>query len=299
MKKVLLATSALVAFAGAAHADVSIGGYARGGVIVTDGDSAVHQRVQLTFSGSVQTDSGIALAAKTRARMTGGTGSFNNGQVSMSANGLTLQLGNIDGPLDAHVGTGATVGFTGGSLQSYTSGDLLAYSSTGTGAQGAQISYSMGDFSVHVAMAESIAVAAVTANAATGTAAAAARTATNVTQVAVSYAVNGLSFAAGVQAGDAAADDVTAVNVGYSMNGIGVNYIYNDTNGKESHTLALNGSVGAATKANMYMTELDGAANTAFGVGINHDLGGASFGAAYERLFNGTDRLEAGISFSF
>ena len=284
MKKVLLATSALVAFAGAAAADVSLAGYARGGITVLEGDSTVINRVQLTFSGSVETDSGITAGAKTRIRVTnggaGGTGA-NGGQVFFSSNGLTVQMGNIDGPIDGY-GAGTLVGVAGGNFQGYVNtNDALAYTSNGVGANGVQASFSAGGLSMAAAYAEGAGDAG-----------------DDVTQVLVGYAAEGFAAAAGMQNGGAA-DELTFVHLGYTLNGISLNYWYGDDAGTVHQTVAVSGAVGAATKVTVYAADREGQANTGFGLGVNHNLGGAMLQAGYETRFNGNNYMEAGISFSF
>ena len=70
MKKVLFATTALVAFAGAASAEVLISGNAEmglivgdGGVAPTDGDVEFHTDIDVTFTMSGETDSGLTYGA--------------------------------------------------------------------------------------------------------------------------------------------------------------------------------------------------------------------------------------------
>ncbi|RMH39212.1 MAG: porin, partial [Alphaproteobacteria bacterium] len=64
MKKVLFATTALVATAGVAAADVSISGYAEMGVIGGTGmDAQFHTDIDATFSMSGTTDNGLTFGA--------------------------------------------------------------------------------------------------------------------------------------------------------------------------------------------------------------------------------------------
>ena len=72
MKKILLTTSALTLLAGAAAADVSVGGYARIKSLLADGATTNYLRNQITFSGSATTDGGLTLGTWTRYRHSAG-----------------------------------------------------------------------------------------------------------------------------------------------------------------------------------------------------------------------------------
>ena len=70
MKKFLLATTALVGFAGAAAAEVKVGLTAEFGVSNRDGSGTqFHQGYNVKFSGSAETDGGLAFGASTRLDM--------------------------------------------------------------------------------------------------------------------------------------------------------------------------------------------------------------------------------------
>jgi len=71
MKKVLFATTALVATAGMAAADVKIGGSARFGLTYNDATSttAVEKRMTINLDGSTSTDSGLELGGRIRLQL--------------------------------------------------------------------------------------------------------------------------------------------------------------------------------------------------------------------------------------
>lgn len=113
MKNLLLATTALVATAGFAAADVSLSGRATlGAISIAGGDFELESDVDLYITGTTETDGGITLSATVEMEDLGGTnGGFGindkdgNGNatttvVSVSGGFGTLTFGNTDGALD-------------------------------------------------------------------------------------------------------------------------------------------------------------------------------------------------------
>lgn len=128
MKKVLLATSALVLTAGAAAADISLSGSARMGLIYaddgTDSSTSFSSRVRIVFTASGETDTGLSFGASVRNDQFGGNA--NNGSNGSSGNSGTtngdstvyisgafgkLTMGDVDGAADALVGQVSGVGY--------------------------------------------------------------------------------------------------------------------------------------------------------------------------------------------
>lgn len=116
MKNLLLATTALVATAGFAAADVSLSGRATLGAIkIGNGDFFLESDIDLYITGTTETDSGITLSATVEMEDLGGTnGGFGgfakagNGNatttiVSVSGGFGTLTFGNTDGALDKNL----------------------------------------------------------------------------------------------------------------------------------------------------------------------------------------------------
>jgi hypothetical protein len=129
MKKILLATSALVLSAVAANAQaVRIGGEGRMGVIYESvsfgafsaSEWAQENRLQFNFSVSVEADHGLSFGAFTRARITNGnTGVFSGSRVWVEANNFRLTFGNVDGAIR---GAGTSHGYAGGCGIGYVGG---------------------------------------------------------------------------------------------------------------------------------------------------------------------------------
>jgi outer membrane protein OmpU len=280
MKKILFATTALVATASVAAADVTMSGMARFGIQKSEGaDATVDSRVNIDIKGSGETESGISFGGKIRMRGTDGATTLNGAQVHMSSGGVTVYAGNIPGPIDSMSGTYAkTVGFTGGTFNAYVGGgDSLAYTSTGTGSNGLQVNYAAGPLTVAVAHSP----------------------VTEDEQVVVEYAMGALTLAAGAQLGNVDADDVTVATASYSLGDWSMVVAYGDNNGTTQTSFGVSGAIAAATSLSAYASDKDGATDSAFGIGLSHDLGGASLGVAYESSFTGTSVMEAGVTFNF
>jgi len=111
MKKILLTTTAMVAFAGAASAEVSLSGWAEIGIIGGDGASAsgdtqFHNDIDVRFTLSGETDNGLTFGATIdldEASAGMGTGYNNTGNKSavfISGGFGTITMGDTDGALD-------------------------------------------------------------------------------------------------------------------------------------------------------------------------------------------------------
>lgn len=108
MKKVLFASTALVATAGIASADIALSGSAEMGVVGGSGSTVTqfHQDLDITFTMSGETDSGITFgAAVDLDEIAGGAGGATNDDwgtaVFISGDFGTLTLGDTDGGFDA------------------------------------------------------------------------------------------------------------------------------------------------------------------------------------------------------
>jgi outer membrane protein OmpU len=116
MKKVLLATSAMVMFAGAASAEVAVSGSARMGVVYVDNGttttSQFSSRVRIVFTASGETDGGLAFGASVRNDQSG-VGGTSNGDSTVYISGAfgKLTMGDVSGAADALVGQTSGVGY--------------------------------------------------------------------------------------------------------------------------------------------------------------------------------------------
>lgn len=107
MKKLLLASTALVGFAGAAAAEVALSGYAEMGIAGGDAiETQFHNDIAITFKLSGETDGGLQFGATVEYDDTNGPGAINgapgmdNESVFISGSFGKVTLGETDGALD-------------------------------------------------------------------------------------------------------------------------------------------------------------------------------------------------------
>ncbi|HSF92479.1 MAG TPA: porin, partial [Paracoccaceae bacterium] len=167
MKKVLFATTALVATAGVAAADVTFSGYSRFGVIYIDDDSTgtdstdVTSRFRFQIDATAESDAGVTFGTRVRMQQNAGSSGtgFNGARFFARSGGLEVGVGNIFGALEFMPGMySVDMGLTGLGYD-YTAYNFRgdAYSSGGCGAcdsNGVEVLYSMGDLSLHVSASD-------------------------------------------------------------------------------------------------------------------------------------------------
>jgi outer membrane protein OmpU len=282
MKKLLLATSALVMTAGVAAADghITLSGDARMGIVDDFGavGPVFNSRARVKFTLSGESDSGFAFGAEFRADNAGDAASGTAGKVFVSGAFGTLSMGDVDGAANAAVGHVDGVGYTGLSdlnestfigggtkesiLYEYSAGSFTGYLSAGQREVAAETwsvaaKYAAGNFTVSLGYEDNDAgtdhvIAGVNATFSTIT-------------IKARYG----------QASGAIDGDQWALSVGHSANGLGITAFYTDD------------------------SELGGA--EAFGIGGTYDLGGgASFAAGYSsNETTDEDAIDVGLNFSF
>lgn len=158
MKKVLLTTTALVAFAGAASAEVSLSGYAEIGIVGGNAagmETKFHNDIDIKFSLSGETDNGLTFGATIDLDEVTNTGddngipaNGNDASVFVSGGFGTVTLGDTDGAFDwamqevgigsaltddhtTHAGFNFNSGFDGvNTLAGQSSGQVLRYDNT-------------------------------------------------------------------------------------------------------------------------------------------------------------------------
>ncbi len=304
MKKVLLATTALVAFAGAASADVNLSGSARFGLQWRDNapvgapSTRLEKRVTLNIDMSTETDSGLELGGRIRLRNNEAQGITlaNDAVLYLKSGGLKLSVGNVCGALECMPGLYAgTVGLNGNGFHNVVTNSAgaagywgwTAYTSNPALTDRVEIEYSAGDFSGMLTYGGSL-------NDPTALA--------NPISAHVAYTFGDWTVALGVQDGDAPAGfgDKTVVTVGGKLGDFGVGLAYADNNGDDKFTLNGSYSFGATT-VSAFVSD-DGAAaatDNPFGIGVSYDLGGASLVAGYASDAMGNKNASAGIKFKF
>ena len=290
MKKVLFATTALVATAGVAAADVTFGGYGRFGVMYMDDDSTgidstdITSRFRLQIDATAESDAGVVFGARVRIQQNEGQQGMTNGaRFFARSGGFEVGVGNIFGALESMPGQyPIDLGLTGLGYE-YTAyqfnGD--AYSSGGlgnSGDNGVEVMYSAGDLSAHVSASDT----------------------DDRLAAFVAYTWNGWTFALGGQDSDNAGDTEFTATAGGSFGIADVTLAYAD-NGTNGDRVVLAGrfDVGAATDMEVYVVDQEGADN-GYGIDFNHDLGGGtSLRGGVAKLINDDVVADMGVRFNF
>ena len=148
MKHILMATTALVATAGIASADVSLSGWAEMGMVGGNGgETEFHQDIDVSFSMSGETDGGLSFSAGVDLDEWPGAGTPNDdGGVAINISGGfgSLTMGDTDGALDWALTEGGNVknggsiadnetghaGYRGSYLDGNEDGQILRYDNT-------------------------------------------------------------------------------------------------------------------------------------------------------------------------
>ncbi|MEW9919928.1 porin [Marimonas sp. MJW-29] len=272
MKKVLFATTALVATAGVAAADVTFGGYGRFGILYIsddgtgDSDTNVTSRFRLQIDATAESDAGVTFGARVRLEgeerdaAVGTRAQFNGVRYFARSGGLEVGVGNIFGALEFMPGMyPIDLGLTGHNYD-YTAYNFRgdAYSSGGLGSDGSngvEVLYSAGDFSVHISASDTN--DRIAAHAA--------------------YTFSGWTIALGAQDSDSDADTEFAASVGGTVGPVALTLAYADNGTAGDHVvLAGRVDVGAATNVEAYVADADQWDDTSFGIDFNHDLGGGT-----------------------
>jgi outer membrane protein OmpU len=309
MKKILIATTALVATAGVAAAEVSISGAARfglrydGGAAATVSKTQVETRLRFNIDAAKETDSGVKFGGRIRLQHdennAAGAAVTNAANVYASYNGFTVTVGNVGGAYDDAANAYASeIGFIG---QSYgdPSGNFYAYATGAYGANrmGINATYSVAGFNIE---ASYINPDQTLKNQPAGVAAEAA--------LAVSYKYNQITVAAATaqNGGGVKGNDVYYVGAEFAVNdmaNVGIQYFDNGVKTVDGNTITLYGNykMDAVTLRGYIANnnKVTNATDNAFGIGADYDLGGATLAGGIERSYAKTTRANLGVKFSF
>jgi outer membrane protein OmpU len=273
MKNVLFATTALIATAGIASADVSVGGFGYLGVVFDGSETSVSHATRLTFSGSVETDSGIAFTASSRITISDNNdnGALGHNKITMTSGGLTLAVGATHGAMKNTARIATFHGFNDGGLY-YTAGgsgvdnNISSHNDSGNNVY---IKYAAGDLTV----AASSDVAGATQ------------------EIAASYTSNSFTIAAGV---NTSSDWM----VGAKYNGGDWN-VGLGTNSNSDIVLTAGVNISDATSIGFGVDAASGGTINAVGLQVSQDLGGASLIGAVGQVGGNTTVASLGVMFSF
>ncbi|MDV4144832.1 MULTISPECIES: porin [Shimia] len=330
MKKILFATTALVATAGVAAADVSFGGYARFGVDYNDSRATeevrITSRFRLVVTASAESDNGLSFGAQIRYQadanedtykitsltpVTNGTGStvavglgkagFNTPRFWVSTGGLTVSVGHIMGAFENMPGIYAgSVGLTGlGYANVVTNYGVDFYTSGAAGRFGFDVVYSAGAFGVHLTHTFDDAYLA------------ASNSGVSRTGIVASYSMGDYTFALGVQDSDVVTDTDWAFTAGGSFGAFDLTLQVADNGTNDTkYGIAGNYNLSAATSLQGYVNvdtraafDVPGGEDMNIGLGFVHNMGGGTSlrggVASLAGAAGNTVRADLGLLFSF
>jgi len=295
MKKILIATTALVATAGVAAAEVSLSGLARFGYVSTETaagatTTGTASRARIQFDASTTTDAGIGLNVRQRYQTEeNATNTMNGARFGLSFGGLSINMGNINGAVESapglYMGTNSGgVGLEGNQWANIAlnnagnSWNWDAYSSGGAGAQnGVEAIFSMNDIGVHISNTDT----------ATG--------------YGVNYSMGSITLAAAREdktSGPDDGDQITFASAGVSLNDATVTASWGSQSGTTKTVLAATYNMSDAMNVHGHFGSED--AGSSYGIGANYSLGGGAFiDAGYDRSAAGDTRMSAGVQFFF
>ncbi|MEP3442797.1 porin [Sulfitobacter sp.] len=319
MKKVLFASTALVATAFAApnfasaqsvsagNADISFGGYARWGVGYNedrDEETIIISRFRLNINASVETDNGLRFAATVRGQAdensdgTAGTFEFGGARYQVSTGGLRVRVGNISGVYDDATGFAhfdGDLGLEGTIGISDTFGFPGAAFGNGAGDNGILVNYAIGDFTVAGSYVDESGI-----DGGLGT--------DDEWQVGATYTFG--DYTVGALYGDDQDDEFWLVTVGGSVGAFGFAALIgeNDANvddndngeGDIAYGLTVNYEFGAATTVLASFAGGGDADSEAFGVGFVHSLGaGTTLRGMVGQDTDDSVKADLGVRFDF
>ncbi|MBO9450595.1 porin [Tropicibacter sp. R16_0] len=323
MKKVLFATTALIATASVAAADVRISGYGRFGLDYNDANDSnvngiskttITSRLRLQFDMSAESDSGVGfdarfrIQAESRDNVVGATRQANGARFGVTYEGFRLNVGNIIGAIENTPGTyletrTAGTGIDGAGFVSHVGNvnneyfNWDAYSSGGGGVNGVEALYSAGGFTGHISYSKRN-NSTVNPGVGNGAPNAAARSA-----IMLAYNFGDFNVAASYQDSDFAWEKKAIITGSYDGGNWGVRLAYADNDGIGKVGLYGNYDIGAASNILVWVTNEDAvsAADVANGRGDNRDgvAGsnngeGTSYGIHYSYDLGGGASFETG-----
>ncbi len=276
MKKVLLASTALILSAGFAAAEVTVGGDGRMGIADNfTGDLEFSSRIRIKFTASGETDSGLQFGGSVRAdNSVDGTDGLAGSVYIMGSFGK-LTMGDIDSAAENAVGDVDGVGYqlSGVHETTYITGDED---------EGLLYEYSAGDLTFFASLGQ--------------------REMDDEVSVGVKYTTGDLSFALGYEDQTSAADPHIVAGVTAGFGDVTFKAIYGDAGAVgNQYAASVSFTTGATTFTVNAADDTDLAGDETMGIGVAYDLGGgAKIKAGYvDNSTDDTTGYDLGITFDF
>jgi len=275
MKKILLTTSALTLLAGAAAADVSVGGYGRIGVQNSGSTTSNYTRTRISFSAGASSDGGLSMSAWTRYQNTGSdaTGVFAAPRLSISNGAMTLTTGNGAGAIGANSGLWGCGAAMWGCSDVVGSWDWASTSSGGAGDNVVRLDMALGSASVSVSGGNG-----------------------NDTEASLSLPMGGGSVGIGFDQNSSATQTIS-VNYSGSMGGMPVGVRTSQSGGATGYMANVSSPMGAGSVYAFAGKNL--AASNNYGLRYNQSLGGGASMQAGVTSSGGVTTVGAGVQFGF
>jgi outer membrane protein OmpU len=277
MKKILLATTMLAGFAGAASAEMALSGSAIMGVGFDESDSYSIMETYVTFTGSGETDGGLSFGMSSTLATYETQGDFENDGTSVFISGAfgKLTMGSVD-EADKVAGL-SDIGLAGLGV------DDVAETDVGDGSHNVNYTYSADAFSVSVS------------------------TDMDATEA---YAVGGKytfgDYYVGAGYNYYYGDAVTSLYAGGTMGAVKVAAMYSsDDNGSDFSPVTTNAyglyaayTTGALT-ISAEIADNDYDSEASYGIGASYDLGGGASVVGGAVSVDGWTEMNLGVSMSF
>lgn len=273
MKKVLFATTALIATAGMAaadgHSSVTVGGWGYAGIFDNGTDTDAVSGVRFTFKGSVETDNGISLTASARMTTLDNAETptaLSRGKVTIASQGLSVAVGATNGAMRSLARTATFYGFNDGGTFAVdnSAGAITRVSDAGNNVYA---SYTTGGLTFGISS----------------------DVAGNTTEFGVKYAFD--AWTVGLAAND---DDDWMLSVKYNSDTIDVGLGFNS---EDVSVLTLSYDVSPMLEISAAFGDYDGTSRA--GLQVAYDLGGASLIGAVGDVDGGASTASLGVVFSF
>jgi outer membrane protein OmpU len=289
MKKIILATTVLVAGVSVAGAEVTLSGDARMGITkaaTLNSDAQFSSRARLKFTMSGETDNGLSFGASFRADKATAAENGSSGSVFISGAFGKLEMGDVDSAAEAAVGQVAGVGFTG-------LNDTNEVNYIGAGASEKDpvmlYTYTTGDFTVNLSANDS------------------ALSTTQSYGIGGSYKMGDYKFAVGYE--DGGADTKSYVGASGTFGAITAAFVaasqsstVANRDGQE-YALSLVYTTGPIAVTGFYKSDdRPNAAVASYGLGASYDLGGGAKivgGVAADDAAGNDTAYDLGATFSF
>jgi len=320
MKKILFATTALIATAGMAAAEITIGGSGRFGLAYNEGatmrnaaDTAdipvnstrVEQRMRVNITGIATTDAGVKFEARIRLEANEANDNSISGRgpgavgFAVSYEGLRVDVGNVSDVFDSGDVVdlyGYGIGLTSFIEQNATSQGITAngFGSGGRDYTTLKARYTMNDFTVAASYSANEVYDGVTTQA-------------DITNMQIGAGYNfgnynvGAAFGSSDNAGTS--NDYWAVSFGGDIGQVAFSLLVTDADTAADMTVggSINYALSSATDLRAVFSDGGAATNeTAFGVGFRHNLGGGvSLRGGVGRNASDNNVADLGVALSF